>query len=133
MTEYNGGELKFKERKRRVFLGLPFSFTVFRIYEEKINIKRGFFKTVEDDCYMYKVQDVKLTRTLAEKMVGLGTVVCYTGDITSPELKLTHVKHSKDIKEYLLKASEDSRRKRRTLHTMGIDAGDFEDTEVDDD
>lgn len=132
-TEFNEGELAYKERKRCMFLGLPWTFTVYSIFEEKINIKKGFFKTVEDDCYMYKVQDVKLTRTLPEKMIGCGTVICYTGDVTTPELKLQHVKKSKEIKEYLLKASEEARRRRRTLHTMGIDADDFTDDDVDDD
>lgn len=47
---------------------------------------------------MYKVQDVKLTATLLERMFGLGTVICYTGDVTTPELRLTHIKHSREVK-----------------------------------
>ena len=71
---------------------------------------------------MYKIQDVKLTSSLLERMFGLGTVVCDTGDITHPELSLVHVKHPKEIKAYLLKESEMARLKRRTLNTVDIGA-----------
>ena len=71
---------------------------------------------------MYKVQDVKLTATLAERIFGLATIICYTGDVTDKELKLVHIKHAKEIKNYLLKASEEARIKRRTLNMQDIGA-----------
>ena len=72
---------------------------------------------------MYKVADVKLTTSLMERIFKLGTIVCYTGDVTNPELKLVHVKHSREIKSYLLKQSEaDKTLKERTLNTVDIGA-----------
>ena len=71
---------------------------------------------------MYKVQDVKLTTTLLERIFGLGTITCYTGDVTNAELKLIHIRRSKEVKNYLLKASEAARMKRRTLNTLDIGA-----------
>ncbi len=121
----------YKFRKRWKFLGLPLTFTVYTIFEDKINIKKGVFSTTEDDCFMYKVQDVKLTRSLMERLFKLGTISCYTGDITHPELKFIHIKQSKEIKDYLLTISEEARRKRRTLHTMGIDAEELTEDELD--
>ena len=88
-----------------------------------ITVDAGLFKIEENDCYMYKVQDVKLTATLLERMFGLGTVICYTGDVTTPELRLIHIKHSREVKNYILKASEIARMKRRTLNTLDIGAG----------
>ena len=94
-----------------------------------ITIDEGLLKVEENDCYMYKVQDVKLTATLVERMFGLGTITCYTGDVTDKELKLVHIKHAREIKNYLLKASEEARIKRRTLNMqdIGADADSLED------
>ena len=114
--------VKYKTRKRWLFLGLPFTFTKYTITPSVITMDQGFFKTEENDCYMYKVQDVKLTISFAERIVGLGTVICYTGDVTSRELVLRHIKHAKEIKNYILKASEEARIRRRTLNTLDIGA-----------
>lgn len=111
----------FLEKKRSMFFGLPmFNFTKYIITPGVITVDHGFFKKVEDDCYMYKVQDVKLTLGFFERMLRLGTITCYTGDVTSPELKLVHVRHAKEIKSYILKASEEARIKRRTINTQDI-------------
>lgn len=120
-------EIVYKERKRILFLGLPWTFTRYTITDDMITTNVGFFKVEENDCYMYKVQDVKLTATLMERICRLGTVTCYTGDVTNPQLVLKHVKRAREIKNYLLKASEEARMKRRTLNTLNIGAEDLED------
>lgn len=112
----------FKEKKRSLLFGLPLSFTKYTVEEEKVNVHKGFFRTVEDDTLMYRIQDVKLVTGLWERIFGLGTVICYSSDVTDPKLELVHIKHAKEIKEYILKTSETERRKVRTLHTMGLDA-----------
>ena len=118
----NEDEVIFAERKRWLFFGLPFTFTKYTITPSLVTIDQGLFNTVEDDCYMYKVQDVKLNTSLFEKIFKLGTIICFTGDVTNPELRLVHIKHAKEIKSYLLKQSETARLKRRTLNTVDIGA-----------
>ena len=120
--------MEFTERKRWLFLGLPFTFTKYMIREDMITVDTGLLKTVENDCYMYKVQDVQHSATLAEKMFGLGTVICFTGDTTHPQLVLEHIRNSKVIKEFILKESEEARLKRRTVNMLDIGSGDMEDT-----
>ncbi|MCI5621896.1 MAG: PH domain-containing protein [Lachnospiraceae bacterium] len=115
--------VKFVERKRWLFLGLPWTFTKYTITPSTITIDQGLLKTVEDDCYMYKIQDVRLTTSFMERIFKLGTIVCYTGDVTNKELSLVHIKHAKEVKSYLLKASEAARIRRRTLNTLDIGAG----------
>ncbi len=115
------------ERKRWLLLGLPWTFTIYRMKEDMLNVKSGFFKLVQNDCYMYKIVDVKLTQSFMERIVGLGTITCYTGDTTDKELILQHIKHSEEIKDYLLKTSEEARIKRRTVNMLDIGSGDVGD------
>lgn len=112
----------YEEKKRSKFLGLPLSFTTYLLDEEKITIRSGFLNQVEDDALMYKIQDVRLVRSLAERMFGLGTVICFTGDTTHPELRLIQIRKSADVKDFIMEASEEARRRRRTLHSLDIDA-----------
>lgn len=120
----------YVEKKRVKFFGLPLSFTKYTIDEEKITITTGFLNITEDDCYMYKIQDVRLTRSLAERLFKLGTITCYTGDTTHPELTLLHIRNAGEIKIYIMQYSEEARRKRRALHTLNINAQDIDDEDI---
>ena len=117
--------IEFVERKRWLFLGLPFTFTKYTVKEDMITIAEGLLKTVENDCYMYKVQDVEHSASLIEKMFKLGTVTCYTGDTTHPLLVLAHIKNSKVLKEFILRQSEEERLKRRTVNMLDIGSDDM--------
>ena len=124
--------VEFVEKKRWLFLGLPFTFTKYVIKEDMITVDTGVFTKVENDCYMYKVQDVEHTASIWERMVGLGTIVCYTGDTTHPKLLIEHIRNSKAIKEFILKESEEASLKRRTVNMLDIgsgEAGDIDDVQ----
>ncbi len=113
---------EYVERKRLLFFGLPWTFTKYSIREDAITINTGLLNTKENDCYMYKVQDVELTVSLWERIFKLGTITCFTGDTTNPKLSIEHIKNAKAVKDYILQASEEERRKRRTMNTLNIGA-----------
>ncbi len=131
MAKETDENIKYRERKRWVFLGLPFTFTVYIIKDDVLTIDQGFFKKIENDCYMYKVQDVEHTQTFFERLVGLGTITCFTGDTTHPKLIIEHVKKSREIKNYILEASEAARMRRRTLNTLNIGTETMDDMDND--
>ena len=124
MNQKENEEVVYNLRKRLLFFGLPWTFTKYIITP---SMDEGLFKTVENDCYMYKIQDVRLTQTLMEKIFGLGTVECFSGDITNPDLTLVHIKQAKEVKNFILEASEKARIKRRTVTTydIGINSDDI--------
>lgn len=123
--------VRFTERKRWLFFGLPFTFTKYTIQEDRVTITSGLLNTVENDCYMYKIQDVQHSASLAEKLFKLGTVTCFTGDTTHPVLQLLHIKNSKAVKEFVLRESEEARLKRRTVNMLDIGSGAVSDIEDD--
>ena len=113
--------MTYKEKKRSMFLGLPWTFTTYTVTDEFISIDSGLLNKVENDCYMYKVIDVRLETTLLERILGIGTIHCFTGDVTDPDLKLQHIKNAKEIKDFILKQSEQERLKRKTLNMQHLD------------
>ncbi len=118
--------IKFVEKKRPAWFAMPLYFTTYTITEEMLNIKKGFFKITENDCYMYKIQDVSMTRTLIERLFKLSTIICHTGDTTDPIIELKHIKNGSAVKEFLLQASDEQRMKRRTINTLNINAEDLD-------
>ena len=123
-TNFSQGEaeeIKYQERKRLLFFGLPWTFTKYTISQDMITVDEGLIKVEENDCYMYKVIDVRLESSLLERIFGLGTIHCFTGDVTDSDLKLLHIRHAKEIKDFILKQSEQERMKRKTLNMQHLD------------
>ncbi len=114
-------ESKFTERKRTAFLGLPLYFTKYFISDEMIQRRKGLLKIEEDNLFLYKVQDVRVSKTLIERIFKLGTIICYSGDVTDPEFRFEHIKHCDEIKEFIMHKSEEERLRRRTVNMMDID------------
>ena len=52
--------MEYKERKRLLLFGLPWTFTKYTVREEDVVINDGLLKTHENNCYMYKIQDRNL-------------------------------------------------------------------------
>ena len=129
------GELKYRERSRWLLFGLPWTFTVYEIRENDFTIIKGFFTVRENDCYMYKISDVEITRTFMQRLAGLSTIVLYTSDVTDRTIVMKNIKHGREIKDFLLQASEAARIRRRTvsMQNIGFGAGDIHDVDGYDD
>ena len=114
--------MAFVEKKRWTFLGLPLTFTKYTITEEQITINSGLFTRIENDCYMYKIQDTVLSVSLIQRIFGIATIICKTSDVTHGQLVLKNIKNAKTIKDFIVACSEEQRMKRRTINTLNIDA-----------
>ena len=99
--------------RKRSFLGLPLSFTRYRLDDEKLIIDTGFFSRREEEIRLYRIMDITLNRSLGERLLGIGTIHCCSGDKTTPEFDIKHVKHPRQVKEMLSDMVEDERLRRR--------------------
>lgn len=113
--------MEYREKKRWLFFGLPFTFTTYVVKDEIITVQEGLLNRTENDCYMYKIVDVRLETSLAERIFGLGTVHCFSSDVTDPDLRIRHVRRAREIKDFILRQSEEERRRKRTLNTQNLD------------
>lgn len=121
----------WSDRKRTLF-GLPLSFTKYTLTEERLFIQTGLFTTVEDEVRLYRILDVKLTRTLGQKILGVGSIHVCSADKSMADFEITSVKNSADVKEKLSELVEKNRVEKRVMNReamFGQEVGYDEDDE----
>lgn len=116
----------WKDRKR--FLGMPLSFTRYRLSEDRIFLEIGLLNMKQEEVLLYRIRDISLTRSLAQRLFGVGTVKLHSSDKTTPELILKNIKHPNEVKELIHRQVEEMKLKRRMRvgELLGHDPGDDE-------
>ncbi|MBE6731794.1 MAG: PH domain-containing protein [Ruminococcaceae bacterium] len=112
----------WKDRKRTIF-GLPLSFTVYKVTEEKLLIESGFFNKQEEEIRLYRIMDLTLKRPFGQRIFGLGTIHCCTADKSTPEIDILKIKNSEKIKNLLSDMIEAERDKKRISAREFMDDG----------
>ena len=102
----------WKDRKRTIF-GLPLSFTVYKLTEEKLIVESGFLSKKEEEVRLYRIIDFTLKRPLSQRIFGLGTIHCCTGDKSTPEFDILKIKKSRWVKETISDLVEKQRDAKR--------------------
>ena len=87
----------WKDRKR--ILGMPITFTKYTVDDDRLYIQEGFFKTEVNEILLYRILDVKSTRTLGQKIFGVGTVTLYCADQRYRRYRRTEKRNSGLCKE----------------------------------
>ena len=113
----------WKDRRRR--LGLPLSFTRYRLSEDRIFREKGFLNIQSEEVLLYRVRDLELRMSLGQRIFGVGTVCVHSSDRTSPQLDLISVKHPREVKELIFQKVEEAKDKRRmrTMEMVGVQDG----------
>ena len=125
-------EYIWKDRKR--FLGMPLSFTRYRLSEDRLFCEKGFLNLKADEVLLYRVRDLVLTMSLGQRILGVGTVCVISSDQSIPHLDLKNVKHPRQVKELIhrnVEAAKDKRRMRATEVMGGSESGQHEGDDFD--
>ena len=101
----------WKDRKR--ILGMPLTFTRYRMSEDRLFLSTGFFTIRDDEILLYRVRDIGLKMTLWQRIFGVGTVTILSSDKTLPTLVLKNIKQPRMIKEKIHQQVEEMKLRRR--------------------
>ena len=97
----------WKDRKH--FMWFPISFTKYEIKNERLYQETGLFNTHYDELLLYRITDLCLKRSLAQKIFGTGTIVLSTKADSDKEVLLKNVKNPKEVKDLISHLVEEAR------------------------
>ncbi len=122
----------WRERKR-IWCGLPWTFTVYSFDEERFYLESGFLNQRHDEVRLYRILDVSVTRSLLQRIFGMGTIHVNSSDQTLGDFEIKNIKNVMAINEQLSNLVEMQRDKKR-VHTREMFAtGTIDEEEEDDD
>ena len=116
--------------RKRNFLGLPWTFTIYGFSEDRLYIKTGVLNTREDEVRLYRITDIGLERSLWQRIMGMGTIRLYSSDQSMGEFSLVNVKNSEDVKEQLSELIEKERENKRVSSREFLGMDEEEDGDV---
>ena len=85
-------DLLWKERKR-IWCGLPLTFTVYSYDNERFYVKSGFLNQRQDEVRLYRIQDLTVTRSLSQRIFGMGTILVNSSDKTLGDFEIKNIKN----------------------------------------
>ena len=104
----------------------PFSFTKYRVENDRLYVEEGLLRSEENECLLYRITDISLERTLAQKIFGTGTICLTTRDISDKVIYLKNIVNSREVKTMLSDLVEQARNQARVagreMFGMGQDA-----------
>ncbi len=104
-------EYLWKDRKR--YFGLPLSFTRYKLSDDRLFVSVGFLSIKDDEILLYRVRDIDTSRSIWQRIFGVGTVVVMSSDKSMPNLVLKNIKDPVFVKELIHRQVEEVKIQRR--------------------
>ena len=76
--------------------------------EDRLFVEKGFLNSELNEERLYRVRDVKVTRSLGQRLFGLGTVTVYA---SNDQTVLESIKNPIEVKEEIVRLMEEARKK----------------------
>ena len=115
---------------KKCYFGLPISFTRYAVSEDRLFLSTGFFTIRDEEVLLYRIRDINTSRTLWQRIFGVGTVTVISSDKSMPTLVMKNVKNPLEVKEMLHSQVEEMKRQRRVrvgeIMTDDVDEEDME-------
>ena len=108
----------WSERKRNA-LGLPWTFTVYGLAEDRLFVKSGVLTVHEDEVRLYRILDLR-------------TIHVVSSDKTLKNFDITNIRRSADVMEQISELVEKERDRKRVASREFMSGG-YDDDGQDDD
>ncbi len=97
----------WKDRKR--ILGMPITFTKYEVSDSRLTHSKGLLRTESNELLLYRIMDIRMTRTLGQKLFGVGTIMLYSADQSNNVFLLENIKKPNEVRKFLSKLVEEER------------------------
>lgn len=112
-TKNTAGQVIWKDRKH--FMWFPWSFTRYSADKNRLYEDVGLLNTRHDEVLLYRVVDISMTRSLAQKIFGTGTITLHTKVDTSPDIHLRNIKNCAEVNRLFSDMIEEARKQRQVV------------------
>ena len=99
---------------------LPLTFTVYSYDNERFYVKSGFLNQRQDEVRLYRIQDLTVTRSLSQRIFGMGTILVNSSDKTLGDFEIKNIKNVMHVKEQLSALVEIQRDQKRVYTRENI-------------
>ena len=86
----------------------------------KRQVKSGFLNQRQDEVRLYRIQDLTVTRSLSQRIFGMGTILVNSSDKTLGDFEIKNIKNVMDVKEQLSSLVEIQRDQKRVYTRENI-------------
>ena len=124
----NKKDLNWYDRKR-LWCGLPWTFTKYGMSDDRLFVQTGLFSTHEMEVRLYRVLNLRLDRSLSQRIFGLGTIHVDSSDKDLKCFELKNIRDCQGVKELLSEQVEIERKRNRVYSRENLQDG----TEFDED
>ncbi|WP_172251477.1 PH domain-containing protein [Saccharibacillus deserti] len=73
----------------------------YKLTSQRLLITTGLIGKKTEELELVRIKDVALEKTAMDRMMGVGTILIYSSDPTTPEIRLEDVKDAEKVKDLL--------------------------------
>ena len=110
--------------RKRIWCGIPCTFTIYSFDDERFYIDSGFLNKKSEEVRLYRILDISLSRSLLQRLFGMGSISINSSDKTLGNFTINNIKDSRKVKEQLSTLVESCRDKKHVVSREFMDTDD---------
>lgn len=98
---------------RKHHMWFPIGTTKYSVENDRLYVNSGVFSSREDECLLYRILDITMTRNFLQMIFGTGSIELNTKDRSTPVIRLENIKNPREVKRLLSELIEQDRADKR--------------------